>query len=163
MLATKFLLRELFAFLLRRLLTLLDLLGVLLRFLFGLILQLVEVAGHGPSIPPAAAPAAPVRPGAYPPLEERPLCGPPLAATRPRSAQGLLPGARCGRRFLQRTANASHRCIRGSHLRSASKQRIGSSIGARRRPQGAAMESGAVAATLARRPASHAIRSLARL
>jgi hypothetical protein len=49
MLATKFLLRELFAFLLRVLLTLLDLLGVLLRFLFGLILQLVEVASHGPS------------------------------------------------------------------------------------------------------------------
>jgi hypothetical protein len=40
---------------------------------------------------------------------------------------------------------------------------IGTSIGARRRPQGAAMESGAVAATLASRPASHAIRSLARL
>src|SRR5580692_6218497 len=77
MLATKFLLRELFAFLLRGLLTLLDLLGVLLRFLFGLILQLVEVASHGPSIPAAAAPAAPVRPGAYPPLAERHLCGPP--------------------------------------------------------------------------------------
>jgi hypothetical protein len=56
MLATKFFLRELFAFLLRGLLTLLDLLGVLLRFLFGLILQLVEVASHGPSIPAAAAP-----------------------------------------------------------------------------------------------------------
>src|ERR1700689_2985128 len=86
MLATKFLLRELFAFLLGGLLPLpflpgappplLDLLGVLLRFLFGLFLQLVEVAGHGPSIPAAAALAAPVRPGAYPPLEERHLCGP---------------------------------------------------------------------------------------
>src|SRR5579875_3283851 len=104
MLAAKFLLRELFAFLLRGLLTLLDLLGVLLRFLFGLVLQLVEVASHGPSIPAAAAPAAPMRPGAYPPLAEQHLRGPPLAGTRLRSAQGLPPGARRGRRSLQRTA-----------------------------------------------------------
>src|SRR6202042_3704216 len=89
-LATKFLLRELFALLLRGLLTLPDLLRVLLRFFLGLVLQLVEVARHRPSIP-TAGPAAPVKPWRLP-RADRTTHRRPVPSAPPGFATGSAPG-----------------------------------------------------------------------